>query len=161
MEKETEENTTEYENENVLLKQIESNFKLIKRKAPSDIEDEIEELYNQFITVTKGEEKDKVFEKIDILNTIINKTSETIKNSKRSKSKELKNYINEIIRSMYKINSIKNIPSHITKVYKNGKYIGDYLNGRREGKGIYKYNNGDRYEGEYKNDLKEGKGVYK
>lgn len=57
MEKETEENTTEYENENILLKQIESNFKLIKRNAPSDIEDEIEELYNQFITVTKGEEK--------------------------------------------------------------------------------------------------------
>ena len=56
---------------------------------------------------------------------------------------------------------MKNMSSCIAKIYKNVKYKGDYLNGKREGKGIYKYNNEDIYEGEYKNHLKDGEGVYK
>ena len=43
--------------------------------------------------------------------------------------------------------------------YKNGKYIGQVLNGKAEGKGIYYYNNGDKYEGDFRNDKKEGKGI--
>ena len=35
----------------------------------------------------------------------------------------------------------------------NGRYVGQVLNGLREGKGIYYVNNGDRYEGEWKNDI--------
>ena len=30
---------------------------------------------------------------------------------------------------------------------------------KKEGKGIYYYNNGGRYEGDWKNDIKEGKGI--
>ena len=45
----------------------------------------------------------------------------------------------------------------------NGKYIGQVVNGKREGKGIYYLDKepykGDRYEGEWKNDLREGKGI--
>ena len=44
--------------------------------------------------------------------------------------------------------------------YSNGKYIGQVVNGIREGKGILYWNDGDRYEGEWRNDKKEGKGIY-
>ena len=44
--------------------------------------------------------------------------------------------------------------------YNNGdRYEGDFRNGTREGKGIYYYNDGDRYEGDFRNDKKEGKGI--
>lgn len=43
--------------------------------------------------------------------------------------------------------------------FKNGgKYEGYKLNGKREGFGIYTYQEGGRYEGEWKNDLMCGKG---
>ena len=45
-------------------------------------------------------------------------------------------------------------------IYDDGKYIGQIVNGIKEGKGIFYYNDGDKYEGEWKNDTKEGKGVY-
>ena len=32
------------------------------------------------------------------------------------------------------------------KTYDNGKYEGHILNNKREGKGIFYYNNGERYE---------------
>ena len=45
----------------------------------------------------------------------------------------------------------------------NGKYIGQVVNGKREGKGIYYLDKepykGDRYEGEWKNDFRDGKGI--
>ena len=40
------------------------------------------------------------------------------------------------------------------------RYEGEWRNDKIEGKGIYYYHNGDRYEGEWKNDKKEGKGIY-
>ena len=44
--------------------------------------------------------------------------------------------------------------------YNDGsRYIGQVVNGIREGKGIYYYNNGDRYEGDVRNDKREGKGI--
>ena len=45
------------------------------------------------------------------------------------------------------------------KRYENGKYVGAFKNGLREGKGIMYYNNGRRYEGDWKNDKYEGKGI--
>ena len=47
-----------------------------------------------------------------------------------------------------------------TKIYNNGKYIGQTINNLREGKGIFYFSNGDRYEGDFKKDLKEGKGIF-
>ena len=45
--------------------------------------------------------------------------------------------------------------------YNDGeRYEGDYVNGKREGKGIYYFKNGDKYEGDFKNGLKEGNGIY-
>ena len=71
MEKTTEENSSINEGEN-LIKEIESNFKLLLKTSPDDIEEDIRDYYDKFITLTKGPEKDKIFEKLDILNTIIN-----------------------------------------------------------------------------------------
>ena len=44
--------------------------------------------------------------------------------------------------------------------FKDGKYAGETINGKAEGKGIKYYNNGDKYEGDWKNGIKEGKGIY-
>ena len=44
--------------------------------------------------------------------------------------------------------------------YFNGKYIGEWKNGLREGFGIYINNNGDKYIGNWKNNLEEGDGRY-
>ena len=41
-----------------------------------------------------------------------------------------------------------------------GKYIGDWKNNKREGKGIIHFTNGDRYEGDWKNSVFDGKGIY-
>ena len=45
--------------------------------------------------------------------------------------------------------------------YSNGNiYEGMFKNGKKEGKGRYEWKNGDIYEGEWKNGMKEGKGTY-
>ena len=48
--------------------------------------------------------------------------------------------------------------------YDNGRYVGQVINGLREGKGIEYFQHepfkGDRYEGDFRNDNKEGKGIY-
>ena len=47
------------------------------------------------------------------------------------------------------------------KIYKNGDtYEGPFVNGKREGKGVYIYQNGDKYEGEFKRGKKDGEGKY-
>ena len=57
---------------------------------------------------------------------------------------------------------VNGLPEGKGTVYFNDgeRYEGDVKNWKREGKGIYYYNNGDRYEGDYRNDKKEGKGIY-
>ena len=44
--------------------------------------------------------------------------------------------------------------------HKDGRYVGQVVNGLREGKGIEYYNDGNRYEGDFRNDKREGKGIY-
>ena len=41
------------------------------------------------------------------------------------------------------------------------KYIGQWNNNIKKGKGIMKYRNGDIYDGEWKNDFRNGKGILK
>ena len=40
-----------------------------------------------------------------------------------------------------------------------GNYIGHLIDGKREGRGIIRWDNGDIYNGDWKNDKKEGKGL--
>ena len=61
----------------------------------------------------------------------------------------------------FKINNINN--QQELKGIKNGynwRYVGQVVNGLREGKGVCYWENGDRYEGDYRNNKKEGKGIY-
>ena len=45
--------------------------------------------------------------------------------------------------------------------YNDGsRYVGEFKNGKRDGKGIYYYHTGNSYEGDWKDDKREGKGVY-
>ena len=59
---------------------------------------------------------------------------------------------------------INNINNQQELKYDNAKYVGQVINGLREGKGIEYFQHepfkGDRYEGEFRNDIKEGKGIY-
>eukprot|EP00163_Fabomonas_tropica_P001403 TRINITY_DN11059_c0_g1_i2.p2 TRINITY_DN11059_c0_g1~~TRINITY_DN11059_c0_g1_i2.p2 ORF type:complete len:163 (-),score=56.78 TRINITY_DN11059_c0_g1_i2:228-716(-) len=41
-----------------------------------------------------------------------------------------------------------------------GKYEGDWKDGRRHGRGVFYYLNGDVYDGEWQDDLKHGVGTY-
>ena len=51
-----------------------------------------------------------------------------------------------------------------TYTYYNGEYSGEWLNGKKNGKGIYRWTKsewaGDKYEGEFKNDIRHGYGIY-
>ncbi len=40
-------------------------------------------------------------------------------------------------------------------------YDGEYKAGKREGRGVMRYADGDVYDGEYKAGMKEGRGVYR
>ena len=44
--------------------------------------------------------------------------------------------------------------------YNKEKYEGPIINGKKEGKGIYIYQNGCKYEGYFRNDKKEGEGIF-
>ena len=70
--------------------------------------------------------------------------------------KHINNLQNQMIQNF---NKLQNNNKQEIK-YNDGKYIGQVINGIREGKGIFYWNDGDRYEGEWKNDKREGKGIY-
>ena len=82
---------------------------------------------------------------------LIRKDIKDLNNNMMNNFKELKNNNNNgnIINYKFK-----------TETYNNGRYEGQFRNGKREGKGIYYYNDGNRYEGDWKNGIKEGKGIY-
>ena len=72
---------------------------------------------------------------------------------------KLENQMQQLSKKM-DINNINN--QQELKGIKNGynwRYVGQVVNGLREGKGIYYVFNGDRYEGEWKNDKRDGKGI--
>ena len=91
---------------------------------------------------------------ISKLGNIINKINENKKNLEL-----IRNDISSLNQKFDKLNINNNI---INKEIKNnnGRYVGQVVNGLREGKGIFYYNNGDRYEGDWRNGLREGKGIY-
>ena len=68
----------------------------------------------------------------------------------------LENELNQL-KQNFKINDINNQKE---LELENGRYVGQVVNGLREGKGIEYYNDGDRYEGDFRNDKREGKGIY-
>ena len=72
----------------------------------------------------------------------------------------LQNQISQLSQN-FKINNINN--QQELKGIKNGyywRYVGQVVNGLREGKGTCYYDNGERYDGDFRNDNREGKGIY-
>jgi hypothetical protein len=53
-----------------------------------------------------------------------------------------------------------NFTGRTTYTYTNGKYEGDFVNGKPHGRGIFYLANGDKYEGDWINSEKQGRGIY-
>ena len=88
------------------------------------------------------------------MNFIINenrKTRELIMNQ----FSKLENQISQLSQNL----KINNVSNQQELKYDNGRYVGQVVNGLREGKGIEYYNDGNRYEGDFRNDKREGKGI--
>ena len=95
------------------------------------------------------------------LGKIINKMNYIIIENKKNLDL-IRDDINKILNQMNDKNSVlkfNDIMNNKELKYNNGRYVGQIVNGKREGKGIY-YWNGERYEGDWKNDKREGKGIY-
>ena len=71
---------------------------------------------------------------------------------------DISSLYNKLSRKFDELNINNNIINKEIK-YDTGRYVGQVLNGLREGNGIYYFNNGNRYEGDWRNDKKEGKGI--
>ena len=143
-------------------------FKLVLDKLRNNIE-EIKNVLN------------KILNKIELY-YIINKGIINNYNCKRinyyilKNINEIKDNNNNIIQNLKsiveendlnkKFNYLMNIydsnnSQYKTEVYENGdKYIGKFINNKKNGKGIIYYNDGDQYEGDWKNDKIEGKGIF-
>ena len=90
------------------------------------------------------------------MNFIINenrKNTELIRN-------DISNILNQINKRFDKLEINNNTFNNKEIIDINGRYIGQVVNGKAEGKGIEYYNNGERYEGDFRNDKREGKGIY-
>ena len=98
---------------------------------------------------------------IKILGNVINKINYIINENKKNLQllrNDISSLYNQINKRFDKL-EINNINKQEIK-FKDGKYIGQVVNGLAEGKGTWYGFNGDRYEGDLKNDKKEGKGIY-
>ena len=110
----------------------------------TDIVKKLEDITNELNKENIEEIKERIYDIIIMTNRIITENYRSLKG------------INE------KIKSLKNIKNDKTTEirYDNGVFNGSFVNNKKEGKGVYKYNDGDKYEGEYKNDMRDGKGSY-
>jgi len=68
----------------------------------------------------------------------------------------LQNQISKLSQNL----KINNINDRQELKFGIGRYVGQVVNGLREGKGTVYFNDGDRYEGDFRNDKYEGKGIY-
>ena len=93
--------------------------------------------------------------------------SQTFSNyNQQSINTSIKSYISDKSEKKIRDNLKNSLCLNNTNMKKNGKspktsrYIGNKINGKKEGKGIYFYTNGCKYEGYFKNDKKNGTGIF-
>ena len=84
---------------------------------------------------------------------------EYINNIKEGYGKVYYKLLNDNYEGEFKNNQING--KGIYKWNDGDVYKGDFLNGKMNGNGIYEWPNGRTYEGEYINGIKEGKGIFK
>ena len=125
-------------------------FNFTNQKIISNNNNLLLELLNELLNIKKNS-KDKIL--IKVLGNITNKLNKIICENKK--------IFEAIINGIYQINKKldKNEDPGKELKYKNGKYKGQVLKGKMEGKGTFNYNDGDRYVGDFRNDKKEGKGI--
>ena len=112
--------------------------------------------------LANGRQISGIIKQIKNIILIINKIYNDNKKNIDIIRNDIKN-LNDNISKTLKILLSKNNESEgfVTKTvtYVGGdKYVGQFKNGVREGKGIYYYANGAKYEGDFKNGFAEGKG---
>ena len=108
----------------------------------------IQQLKNIIEDINNKKPKDSLIKNIKDL---IKSTNQIIENNKANTLSMKKNFDNLITENNFNI--------HRIQIYPDGKYIGEFKNGMRDGKGIFYFNDGARYEGDYKCDKREGKGI--
>ena len=75
----------------------------------------------------------------------------------QNKFDQVQNQLAQMNKNIANIN-INNI-NHQKLIRQKGRYVGQVVNGIKEGKGIFYWNNGNRYEGDCRNGKIEGKGI--
>ena len=119
------------------------------------------EIINDLIKI-RDDTKDNLI--IKRLGDIINKISGIINESKKN-AELIRNDISKLNKEINKnFDELKNNNKKQQKLEcENGQYIGEVVDGVREGRGIYYLTKGpykgDKYEGEWKNDKRDGKGI--
>ena len=108
----------------------------------------IQKIINELNPNNIDEMKNKMTDMIIVLNRII-----------RESDRNLKEINSKIVLLTQKKINIPTEKSEKTE-YENGIFYGKVEDGKKEGLGIFKFNDGATYVGEYKNDLREGIGIY-
>ena len=116
----------------------------------SNIKDTINGIKFQIDNIIKLSSNNNISIQLKNINFLLNNINEDINKN----NKKLKNLISN------KLNENNNSIINEEIKYNDGRYVGQTVNGKKEGKGIYYFNDGDRYEGDFKNDKREGKGIY-
>ena len=138
---------TDYE---IILKSL---FKNVKKEVNQrNINDENFDS-NQYFSQLEDNEKQKLLLERKLNEKIIEFKKK--ENDYQSQIAKLKNNIDE---NKFLMNSSLS-SSNEKKEYKEGRYFGSIIDGKREGIGIFIYVNGKRYEGEWKNDKIDGRGI--
>ena len=138
---------TDYE---IILKSL---FKNVKKEVNQrNINDENFDS-NQYFSQLEDFERQKLLLERKLNEKIIEFKKK--ENDYQSQIAKLKNNIDE---NKFLMNSSLS-SSNEKKEYKEGRYIGSIIDGKREGIGIFIYVNGKRYEGEWKNDKIDGRGI--
>ena len=141
---------------NIQNKTSEKDYKLmIKLSSEKSEEDIISNNNNNEIIFELKERIKKTEQKNLLLEYKLNETKENYKNEISKIKKDY--YETKAINDLLKNNSSEE--SNKIKEYDNGRYIGGFVNGKREGKGTFFYSNGKRYEGEWKDDMEDGLGI--
>ena len=128
---------------------LESKKYSINNNVLFDMIMKLEEILRQLKKETIEESKNKLTDIIIMMSHIIEENNRNLSEINR----EIKN----LEKSQYSFRSADGVDSI---EFENGIYKGLFINEKKEGKGIYKYNSGEKYEGEYKNNLRNGFGIY-
>ena len=123
----------------------------------NNIKDTINGIKLHLDNIIKLSSNNNISNQLKNINFLLNAINEDI-NKNNTKLKNLLKENNEIINN--KLNTINNTIINEEIKYDNGRYVGQVVNDKKEGKGIFYYNSGSRYEGDFKNDKREGKGIY-